>query len=156
MLNSESEIAQSCPTLCDPMDCSLPGFSVHGIFQARILEWGAIAFSQGIFPTQGSNLGLPHCRQTLYPLSHQGSPITSALSIFSCASWPSVCLPWRNTCLGLLVIIWLGCLFLDTELHELFLLFWRLILCCFFANIFSHSEGCLFILYMVSFAMLNL
>jgi len=53
------------------------------------------------------------------------------LSIFSCASWLSVCLPWRNTCLGLLVIIWLGCLFLDTELHELFLLFWRLILCCF-------------------------
>ena len=40
-----SEVAQSCPTLCDPMDCSLPGFSVHGIFQARVLEWGAIAFS---------------------------------------------------------------------------------------------------------------
>ena len=36
---------QSCPTLCDPMDCSLPGFSVQGIFQARVLEWGAIAFS---------------------------------------------------------------------------------------------------------------
>ena len=42
---SESEAAQSCPTLCDPMDCSLPGFSVLGIFQARVLEWGAIAFS---------------------------------------------------------------------------------------------------------------
>ena len=41
----ESEVAQSCPTLSDPMDCSLPGSSVHGIFQARILEWGAIAFS---------------------------------------------------------------------------------------------------------------
>ena len=38
---------QSCPTLCDPMDCSLPGSSVHGIFQARVLEWGAIAFSNG-------------------------------------------------------------------------------------------------------------
>ena len=37
---------QSCPTLCDPMDCSLPGSSIHGIFQARVLEWGAIAFSQ--------------------------------------------------------------------------------------------------------------
>ena len=36
------EVAQSCPTLCDPMDCSLPGSSVHGIFQARVLEWGAI------------------------------------------------------------------------------------------------------------------
>ena len=39
--------AQSCPTLCNPMDCSLPGFSVHGIFQARVLEWVAIAFSRG-------------------------------------------------------------------------------------------------------------
>ena len=42
---SESEVAQSCLTLCDPMDCSLPGSSIHGIFQARVLEWGAIAFS---------------------------------------------------------------------------------------------------------------
>ena len=42
---SENEVAQSCPTLRDPMDCSLPGSSVHGIFQARVLEWGAIAFS---------------------------------------------------------------------------------------------------------------
>ena len=45
-VKSESEVAQSCPTLCDPMDCSLPGSSVHGIFQARVLEWGAIAFSK--------------------------------------------------------------------------------------------------------------
>ena len=44
-VKSESEGAQSCPTLSDPMDCSLPGSSVHGIFQARVLEWGAIAFS---------------------------------------------------------------------------------------------------------------
>ena len=43
----ESEVAQSCPTLSDPMDCSLPGSSIHGIFQARVLEWGAIAFSAG-------------------------------------------------------------------------------------------------------------
>ena len=42
---SQSEVAQSCPTLSDPMDCSLPGSSVNGIFQARVLEWGAIAFS---------------------------------------------------------------------------------------------------------------
>ena len=41
----ESEVAQSCPTLSDPMDCSLPGSCIHGIFQARVLEWGAIAFS---------------------------------------------------------------------------------------------------------------
>ena len=48
-VKSESEVIQSFPTLSDPMDCSLPGFSVHGIFQARVLEWGAIAFS-GIDP----------------------------------------------------------------------------------------------------------
>ena len=46
-VKSESEVAQSSPTLSDPMDCSLPGSSVHGIFQARVLEWGAIAFSVG-------------------------------------------------------------------------------------------------------------
>ena len=46
MLISESEVAQSCPTLSDPMDLSLPGSSIHGIFQARGLEWGAIAFSK--------------------------------------------------------------------------------------------------------------
>ena len=44
-VKSESKVAQSCPTLSDLMDCSLPGSSVHGIFQARVLEWGAIAFS---------------------------------------------------------------------------------------------------------------
>jgi len=44
-VKSESEVAQSCPTLHDPMDCSLPGSSVHGNFQARVLEWVAIAFS---------------------------------------------------------------------------------------------------------------
>ena len=44
-VESESEVTQLCPILSDPMDCSLPGSSVHGIFQARVLEWGAIAFS---------------------------------------------------------------------------------------------------------------
>ena len=44
---NESEVGQSCPILCDPMDCSLPGSSVHGIFQARVLEWVAISFSRG-------------------------------------------------------------------------------------------------------------
>ena len=47
-VKSESEVAQSCPTLSDPVDCSPPGSSIHGIFQARVLEWGAIAFSQGL------------------------------------------------------------------------------------------------------------
>ena len=45
-VKSEREVTQSCPTLCDPMDCSLPGSSVHGIFQARVLEQGAITFSE--------------------------------------------------------------------------------------------------------------
>ena len=60
---------QSCPTLCNPMDCSPPGFSVHGILQARILESVAIPFS--ILPNpHGWNSGLPYCRQILYHLSH--------------------------------------------------------------------------------------
>ena len=50
-VRSESEVAQSCPTLRDPMDCSLPGSSLHGIFQARALEWGAIAFSEPLHYT---------------------------------------------------------------------------------------------------------
>ena len=62
-----SEVAQLCPTICNPMDCSLPGSSVHGIFQARVLEWVAISF----FPAQGLNPGLPYCRQMLYHLSHR-------------------------------------------------------------------------------------
>ena len=45
-VESESEVAQSCLTLSDPMDCSLPGSSIHGIFRATVLEWGAIAFSR--------------------------------------------------------------------------------------------------------------
>ena len=49
-VKSESEVSQSCPTPSDPMDCSLPGPSLHGIFQARVLEWVAIAFSV-VFPT---------------------------------------------------------------------------------------------------------
>ena len=66
-------VAQSCLTLCDLMDCSRPCSSIHGIFQATVLEWVAISFSGGIFPTQGLNPGLLHCRQARYPLSHQGS-----------------------------------------------------------------------------------
>ena len=67
-------VAQSCLTVCDPMDCSPLGSSVHGILHATILEWVSHSFLQGIFPTQGLNPGLLHCRQILYCLSHQGSP----------------------------------------------------------------------------------
>ena len=71
----ESEVAQLCPTLCNPMDCNPLGSSIHGIFQARVLERVAIYFLlQEIFPIQGSKPGLAHCRQTLYHLSLQGRP----------------------------------------------------------------------------------
>ena len=73
-VKSESEVAQSCLTLSDPMDCSLPGSSVHGIFQARVLEWGAIAFS---VITDGTNKARgvtsspkfcpPHCKLRHWP-----------------------------------------------------------------------------------------
>ena len=57
--------AQSRLPLCDPMNCYLPGSAVHGIFQARILEWAAISFSRGIFLTQGLNPCFLHCRPIL-------------------------------------------------------------------------------------------
>ena len=66
-------VAQSCPTLCNPMDCSSLGSSVHGILQASYWS-GCHSLLQGIFPTQRSNLGVLHCRQILYQLSHQESP----------------------------------------------------------------------------------
>ena len=62
------KVTQSCSTLCDPM-----GFTVHGILQARILEWVAFPVSKGSFSTQGLNPGPSHCRQALYQLSHKGS-----------------------------------------------------------------------------------
>ena len=56
-------IAQLCQTLCDPMDYNLPGSSIHGILQVRIIEWVAHSLLQGIFPTHGLNLGLLHCSE---------------------------------------------------------------------------------------------
>ena len=73
-LKVKSKVAQSCPTLCDPVDCSPPGSSVHGIFPDKSTRVGCHSLLQGIFPTQGSNLCLPPCRQMLYCLNHQGSP----------------------------------------------------------------------------------
>ena len=82
MKESESEVAQSCPTLWDPMDCSPQRSSVHEIFPGKNPGVGCYFLLQRIFPTQGSNPGLPHCRQTLYCLSHQGSPHPSRSSLF--------------------------------------------------------------------------
>ena len=71
MHESENE-TESCSVVSDfwdPMD-----YTVHGILQARILEWVVFPFLRGIFPSQGSNPGLPHCRQILYQMSHKQSP----------------------------------------------------------------------------------
>ena len=68
-------VTQSCLTLCDPMNCSLPGFSVHGDSPGKNTGVGCHALLQGVFLTQGSNLGLLHCRWILYALSHLRSPI---------------------------------------------------------------------------------
>ena len=65
-------LTQLCLTLCEPMDCSPPGSCVHGILQARVLEWGCHAFLQKIFLTQGLILGLLHCKQSLYNLIYWG------------------------------------------------------------------------------------
>ena len=66
---SELKVAHLCLTLCNPMD-----YTVHGILQARILEWVAIPFSRGSSQPKDWTQGLPHCRWILYQLSHQGSP----------------------------------------------------------------------------------
>ena len=63
-------VTQSCPTLCNPMDCNPPGSSVHGILQARILEGSCHALPQGVFLTQRSNPCLPHCRRIPYHLKN--------------------------------------------------------------------------------------
>ena len=67
-------VTQSCLTLCDPVDCNPPGFSVHGDSPGKNTVVGCHILLQGILPTQGLNPGLPHCRQILYCLSHKGSP----------------------------------------------------------------------------------
>ena len=70
-MKSESEVTQSCPTLSDPMDCSLPGSSVHGIFQARVLEWGAIQ------PAAAAAKSLKSCPTLRDPID--GSPSGSTV-----------------------------------------------------------------------------
>ena len=78
-VKSESEVAQSCLTLSDPMDCSLPGSSIHGIFQARILEWGAIAFSENL--TAAAAKSLQSCPTLCDPMDYSlpGFPVPGIL-----------------------------------------------------------------------------
>ena len=75
-----SLVCQSCPTLCDPMDCSMPGSSVHRNSPGKNTWVSCNDFLQGIFPTQGLNSGLLHCRRILYHLSYQGSTVRNPVS----------------------------------------------------------------------------
>ena len=72
-------VTQSCPTLCDPMNLSPPGSSVHGDSPGKNTGVGCRALFQGFFPTQESNPDLPHCRRILNHLSHKGSPLSCRL-----------------------------------------------------------------------------
>ena len=80
-VKSESEVTQSCLTLSNPMDCSLPGSSIHGIFRARVLEWGAIAFSAPVAATAAAVKSLQSCLTLFDPIdgSPTGSPIPGIL-----------------------------------------------------------------------------
>ena len=79
----ESEVVQSCPTLCDPIDCCLPGSSVHGIFQARVLEWVAISFSRGSSQPRDRTWISHIAGRHILPSEPQGSPgTTKALVIY--------------------------------------------------------------------------
>ena len=73
----ESEVVQSHPTLSDPMDCSLPGFAIHRVFQARELEWGAIAFSNSDVAAAGAAKLLQSCPTLCDPI--EGSPAGSSV-----------------------------------------------------------------------------
>ena len=76
-------VTQSCPTLCDPVDCSLPGSSVHGDSPGKNTGVGCHALLQGIFPTQGSNPGLPHCRWILLLSEPPGKPKNTGVGSLS-------------------------------------------------------------------------
>ena len=101
LIKHEWKSLQLCPTLFDPMNCSLPGSSVHGILQAKILGWVGVP-SPGDLPTQGWNPGLLHCRWILYQLSLQGSP--AWLLFLSEGETPSHFLPLMGPRLRLTVL----------------------------------------------------
>ena len=104
-----AKLLQSCPTLCDPMDCSLPDSSVNWISQMRILQWIVISCSRGSSWTRDQTfifcMCLLHCRQTLYPLSNQGSPVfTKTTFFFICflVAFPQFIIPKAQTLFPLL------------------------------------------------------
>ena len=106
-VKSESEVAQSCPTPSDPIDCSLPGSSVHGIFQARVLEWGAIAFSKLVIYCVLVSFELiliycmvicfQTCMFNFYNLNFKILKITSY----------ELCFLYSFTCRNTIIILWL-------------------------------------------------
>ena len=117
---SESEVTQSCPTLCDPVGCSLPGSPVHGILQARILEWVAISFSRGSYQPRdrtqvsciaGRRFNLWATREVLEtPASHQDDCMIVNLRWMvatrwsQTAAWAPSQLWYRLTCIILLTL----------------------------------------------------
>ena len=82
-LKSESEVAQSCPTLYDPMDCSPPFSSVHGIFQKRMLKWVAVSFSR-VSSQPRDRTQICHIAGRLHSLSHQGILLFYLINFFAC------------------------------------------------------------------------
>ena len=91
-------VTQSCPTLCDPMDCSPPGSSVHGDSPGKNTGVGCHTLLQGIFLTWESNWGLLHCRRILYQLNYQGSPIP-LLGIY-----PEKTIIQKDTCTPMFIV----------------------------------------------------
>ena len=92
-MKSESEVSQSYPTLSDPMDCSLPGSSAHGIFQARVLEWGAVAFSDSrgqVELIDMTGLGDLGNKSTVYPYEIIYGTFDNSLWLFSHSVIPTL------------------------------------------------------------------
>ena len=112
--NSESEISQLCPTLCNPMDCSLPGFSVHGILQARIPEWVAFSFSRGAsWPRDWTQVSLIAGRHfTLWATREAVEIIHPEVTLYLCSSC------YKNSCWWVFCCLW----FLDYLLFVIFLI----------------------------------
>ena len=105
-------VSQSCPALCDHMDCSPPGSSVHGDSASKNIRGDCYALLQGIFPIQGLSPGLLHSRQILYHLSHQGRPESESesCSVVSYSLQPrGLYSPWnspgQNTGVGSLSLL---------------------------------------------------
>ena len=122
---SESEVAQSCPTLCDPMDCSLPGSSIRGIFQARVLEWVAVSFSKGSSQprdwtrvTEDTIIDLLHledCISFIYFQCWYGKEFVLSTSLH----WKQMCYTRQNS--RNLLIFWQFCCYMHFLVYFFFL-----------------------------------